>query len=233
MRGKTLDNLIEAVRAECRLSTDNSRGLENREYLTQVIRRNYEVLWGEYDWPHLAVHREDCYITLQSGQRYYDLPANVDVETIKNAYTNFGNVWIPLTYGIDLSTYNLINSEADFRADPVSRWMIRDENQIEVWPIPASNGNKVGISAKRAFVPLTAGSDRVELDDILIILFTSAEILAANKAEDAKKKEQMASARLLKLRARINSHSRVIVGGVDPLNNRGAGWPRIRAVYAR
>jgi hypothetical protein len=233
MRGKTLDNLIEAVRAECRLSTDNSRGLENREYLIQVIKRNYEVLYGDYDWPHLAIRREECFVETAAGQRYYDWPDLLDVDTIVGAYHKYGNVWVPLNYGINLSTYNMIDSEADIRADPISRWQIRDEDQFEVWPIPITDGNLVGFSGKRKFEPLVKGSDRILIDDIVVVLFCAAEILAALKSEDAKRKMDMASARLLKLRARINEHGRTIVGGVDPLNSKGAGWPRLRVVYAR
>lgn len=234
MRGKTLDQLIEAVRAESRLSTNNSRGLESRENITQVIRRNYEVLYGDFDWPHLAIHREDCFVTAQSGQRYYDYPEEIDVETITGVFTNYGNAWSPLGYGITLSTYNTIDSEADQRCDPALRWNIRDDRQFEVWPIPATNGSLIGFEGRRKFAQLTKGSDKCLLDSTLIELFCAAELLEAVGAKDAQSKRNLASARLLKLRARTSGNDRCIVGGSDPLGSKeGSGGSQIRVVYAR
>lgn len=233
MLGKTLAQLIEEVRAESRLSTDQSRGLENREYVSQIVKRNYETLYGDYDWPHLNVHREDCFKETQGGQRYYDWPDKLDIDTITGCFHRYGNVWIPLDYGISLATYNQIDSENDRRADPISRWQIRDAEQFEVWPIPVTDGNLIGFSGKQKFVPLTKETDRAQIDSVCIVLFAAAEILASNKSADAQDKRGLASARLLKMRARTADHGRVIVGGVDPLRDRGTGWPRIRAVYAR
>lgn len=237
MLNKTLDQLIEETRAESRLSTDNSRGLENRENIKQIVARNYEVLFGDYDWPHLAVKREDCFVTMEAGARYYDYPDMLDVETIKGAAYRMGNVWVPLEYGIQLATYNMLDSEADRRADPVLRWMIRDDRQFEVWPIPASNGNLVGFEGKRKFVPLNKGSDRCLIDSIVVVLFSAAEILASVGAKDAQIKAQQASARLVKMRARTAAKSRCVIGGQDPNFGRNSGnaqgWPRLRVVYAR
>lgn len=234
MRGKTLGQLIEEVRAESRLSTNNSRGLENRENVAQVIKRNYEVLYADYDWPFLSILREDCYVTLNAGQRYYDFPDHIDVDTLKGMVTRMGNVWTPVTYGISLATYNMIDSETDKRADPVLKWSVRNDQQFEVWPIPASNGNLVGFEGKQKFVPLTKDSDRCLLDSTLIVLFSAAELIEATGGKDAASKKQMASARLGKLRARTAAKSRCIIGGNDPTNSRsGQGWPRLRVTYAR
>lgn len=234
MRGKTLDQLIEAVRAESRLSTANSRGLENRENVAQVIRRNYELLYGDYDWPHLAIHREDCFVTIQAGQRYYDYPSDIDIETITGVFTNYGDAWVPLAYGVTLATYNVIDSEADQRCDPAQRWQIRDDRQFEVWPIPATNGSLIGFEGRLKFAPLNRGSDRCLIDSSLIELFCAAELLEAVGAKDAQTKRSLASARLLKLRARTSGNGRCIVGGTDPLNSQQSpGGTGLRVVYAR
>lgn len=234
MRGKTLDQLIEAVRAESRLSTNNSRGLESRENITQVIRRNYEVLYGDYDWPHLQVHREDGFVTVQAGQRYYDYPEKLDIETITSAFTNYGSGWVPLAYGVSLGTYNTLDSEADQRCDPPLKWVVRDDRQFEVWPIPATNGSLIGFEGRQKFAPLVRGSDKCLLDSTLIELFCAAELLEAVGAKDAASKRNMASARLLKLRARSPAGSeKIVVGGVDPLGSQQSSGSEIRVVYAR
>jgi hypothetical protein len=230
MRNTTLDELVEQLRAECRLSTDSSRGVESRSMLVQVINRTYEVLFDDYDWSFLKLKREDCFKQLYAGQRYYNCPVESDVDSLTRAWINYGNVWVPLEYGIDFSHYSQMDSEQDQRADPAQCWVVRDDGQFEVWPIPASNDNRIGFEGKRKFSRLSAGSDRCVLDDSLVVLFAAAEILAGNKQPDAPMKLQMAQARLAKLRASAAGQSRSTVGRGDRQDDI-RGWPRIRAVW--
>lgn len=233
MRGTTYDGLVELLRAECRASTNASRGLENKEYLQQVLNRVYETLWDEYDWEFLQIKREEATVTLQAGQRYYSLPENVDVDTINKAWHNYGNVWIPIEYGIDYSHIGQMNPDLNVRADPVTNWDMRGDNEIEVWPVPASNGNKIAFVGKKKFVRMVNPTDVCELDDVMIVLFAATEILAAMGNKDAEIKSKLAVNRLNKIKGRTASKRRIIVGGGSAKANPYLGYPRIRVVYGR
>lgn len=232
MRNSTLDQMVEALRNEARLSTDSSRGVESRPWLVQLINRWYETLWNDYDWQHLNLLREDSTVALQAGLRYYDIPETVDVDSISKVFLRFGNGWSEIDYGIDHSHYSERDSDNDERADPVQRWTVRDMAQIEVWPIPASNDCALGFEGKRKFARLTKGDDRCLLDDNLIVLFAAAEVLAAHKQADAQKKEQAASAVLTRLRAKASSKARVRMGLGEASNSRQQPG-EIRVAYVR
>lgn len=211
-RGTTLDQIVEQLRAECRLSTDSSRGLESRTQLVQVINRVYETLYDEFDWEFLNITREEGTKDLQAGQRYYDPPTNLDVDSISGAWAEYGGLWHPLQYGIGYPQFNYLDSDLDERQDPVTHWKVRDDDQIEVWPIPDSNNNRIAFEGKRKFVRLSAGDDRCLLDDTLVVLFAAADVLQGNKQEDSKAKMSMAQARLAKLRGKATGKSRVRIG---------------------
>ena len=233
MRNATFDELVEQTRSESKLSTHSSRGIENREYIQQVVKRTYELLWDDYDWEHLRIHREDAKVTLYAGQRLYDFPVNIDINGITQAWVKFGNAWVKPRYGIDYTHMTMIDAENNVRADPVTNWMVRDQNQFEVWPLPASNGNLMAFEGKKKFVQLVESTDRAELDAMCIVLTAASEILMGNNQKDGEIKKKLADARIMKLRARTSSDRRVIVGGSDPHQNEYQRWPRIRAVYNR
>lgn len=231
MRGTTLDQLVEQLRAECRLSTDSSRGVENRSWLVQILNRTYEVLWDDYEWEFLHIKREDAKKALQAGQRYYDIPSDMEVDQATNCWINYGNVWLPLQYGIDYSCYSQLDPDKGMRADPAQRWCIRNDGQFEIWPMPASdNTQQVAFEGRRKFKRLAANSDRCLLDDALVVLFAAAEILKGNKQPDADSKLTMAQARLAKVRAKAADRKRVRIGMGSPADAQ-RGYPRIRAVY--
>lgn len=232
MIGATLDELVDQLRAETKMSTHSSRGLENREYLTQIIQRTYEVLWDDYDWEHLQVKREDATVAMAAGQRYYDYPDNMAMTGINEVWHKVGNAWMRLEYGIDYSHYSQFDPEQNVRADPVLRWQVRDNDQFEVWPLPQSNTTIIAFDGKKKFVPLVNPTDRAQIDTLCIVLSAAAEILMGMNSKEAETKGKLASSRILKMKART-SKKRTIMGSGDPHSNRNQQFPRVRAVYAR
>lgn len=214
-RNSTFERIIEMVRAEAKLSTDTSVGVESLTYIKQLINRTYEVLWDEFEWSFTALRREDCFKTLAAGQRYYDFPADLDSDAVEGAWVYNGGVWNPIDYGVSLDQYASVDSETDERSDPVLRWVVRDDDQFEVWPIPASNGDLIGFSGKRKFVRLSANADRCEMDDTLVALLCASEILSAAKDGSAPQKVALAQARLDKLRGKASGNGRFVMGRGD------------------
>lgn len=229
-RGTTFSELRLKVRAEARLSTNTSRGLDSNDYIDQIINRVYETLWDDHDWSFLRILKSDAGKALASGQRYYDYPVKMSVETIERVWAKFGNVWHELEYGIPPDIYNDLDSDDDERSDPPLRWMIRDEDQFEIWPLPASNDGELRFEGRRAFTELVDDTDRAEIDDILITLIAAGEILASQNQKDAQVKFDQASRRLGTLAGRTAGRTTVNFarGGMDKTRTSGV---RLRAVY--
>lgn len=226
-RGTQLTTLVDMVRYECRHSSVPATGLDANDRLKHMIRRKQEELYDQYDWPHLHFRPT---ITLQAGQRYYDLPAGLNLEQIENVHLKESGRYRPLCRGIGFEHYNQHDSDLDERADPARAWEVvwtGTATQIEVWPIPATNGNTIRIWGKRSLRPLVDDSDVADLDDLLIVLHVAAEILAAQKSEDAEIKAALAQQRLNVLRNRIKSGTEeFVLGG-------GSGRPRPKGLTAR
>lgn len=217
-RNVTLNELTRQVRAECRLSTSTSRGLDDLENIKQMIQRVQETLYDDFDWPFMRVDKEAATKTLQAGQRYYDFPETMNMERAFSLWNNVTSVWTKLEQGISLSNYAQINSDNNFRADPPLRWDIYNETQYEIWPMPASDGGLVRFDGIKKLTPFVGTEDRADLDDKLIVLFVAAEILASTKQADAQLKLELAQKRLARMQGRLVSQKRLVFGSqpVEP-----------------
>lgn len=208
-RGKTLNELVEAVKFECRRSTDSSRGIGNRDYIVQIVKRTYETLWDEHDWPMARAIRD---ITLAAGQYRYDFPADMDYENIRKVRTLDGNVWIPVDQGVDDRQYTHIDPESDERSSPVLRWDMIDAgagDQIEVWPMPDSAGT-LRLRGLRNRSDLVADDDRADIDSLVIILSAAATIYAdSGQKASAEARQAAAGRRLARIKSR-NASKRVL-----------------------
>lgn len=232
--------IVEMTRNEARISTNPSRGVDNLDYIKQLVTRHYETLADEYDWAFLTVRKEDALKALQKGERYYDFPAQIDQRYATEAWVWWGNVYMKLKYGITPMEYSALNSHNPATMiDPILKWQIRDDKQFEVWPPPASNGQistrpygyHVAFEGKRKFSPMVQDGDPCDLDDQLIALYASAEILEQQQKGSGAVKLALAKSRMEKLRAMGSHHERVRVGmGTDDNRNDGMspGFPRIR-----
>lgn len=234
MRYNKLSSLVRQLRAEARLSTSSSTGLEADEYLVQLIRRTYETLWEDWDWEHSQLTRAAGEITLVAGTYRYDIPADAYYEGIRSVWgQDSGGQWRELLYGIGLAEMNAHDSDADERADPVQRWVAYDQGtktQIEVWPIPESAG-KIAVVGKKKPNVLKDGDAIVNLDDIVVVLFAAAEVLAESKPKEAQLKADAARARLLQLRVKAAPKTRWAVGrGEVPLAPRQYGELKVQWV---
>lgn len=193
-RGTTFGQLIEMVRLEAGMDPNPAMSTNIVPLLEHSIRREYERLYDDFDWPFLRVTRD---VTLNPGQRYYDFPNDLDLDRIETVEVWWGSRWFPLERRIDMAQYNVYDSDADVRVDPAQRWDVTDtgdESQMEIWPIPAMTG-RIRITGIRRMTRLVTASDRCDLDDMMIALYASAMLLARRGAKDAGAKLQEAKAR--------------------------------------
>lgn len=206
-RNKTLLKLLNDVRAEARLSLDPAHNVQTRDSHINMIQREQERLWEDFAWPHLRVHR---YIPLNAGQRYYDTDAalteeltdpeqQIPIDRIEYIEVKSDGQWLPMETDIRAEHYAAHDSMLDERAWPPRRWRISENEDLEIWPVPDSNGDPsdlygyLRITGIRSLRPLVNDNDRADLDDRLLVLYCAGAILAASGAKDANLKLEAAS----------------------------------------
>lgn len=230
-RNKTLLSILQDYRAEIRASGNAAHNNSARDNDIRLLQRVQETLWEEHDWPHMRVRRT---LNLQAGQRYYDAPDDLPIDRIETIHVRYSEEWMPLGDGIFDGHYSAWDSDLDQRSWPVERWQVFENDQIEVWPVPADDYNATtlegtlrvtGIRALRDFV---ADDDRADLDDRLIYLTAAAETLAASGAKDAPLKMRAAGKRkdmLLGNQSKVKNFS--LFGGAPGLRRRLRGPVRV------
>lgn len=223
-RGATLESLRADLKFELSDAAGASLAKQAEPLYDYRLRRVQEWLWQDYDWPFLRVRRD---VQMQAGQRYYDAPADLPFERIERTRFRWGDVWIPVNFGISSELFTSFDSARDVRSDPPQRWDYYtdadandDVARIEVWPIPATTAIQVedpenpGSYRKgqqgtlrfrgiRRLRPLVADNDRCDLDDHLIVLYAAARILAKRSQKDAEAVQNMAASHYARLKSRV------------------------------
>ena len=204
MRGKTLGSLVEDLRAETRRSLNPAHNSQVRDTQVKTLQHVQEWLWQDFTWPHLRVQRD---IPLQAGQRYYDMPEDLDIDRIEKVEVRYNGMWMRLEVGVSASQYFQYDSDLLVRAWPVTNWQIYEDEQVEVWPIPDTDMDAATLEGTLRFTgikklsPLVDDSDRADLDSRLIILYAAADILTAQGSKDGQLKLSQAN----KIYARLRS----------------------------
>ncbi len=189
-RGTQLLQLVAKLRAETGRSDNVSAGRNEETALKTRLAAVQEDLYQAYDWPFL---RTETTIPMQAGERYYDWPNLLNSDRLTKIKLRWNNSWYGVERGIGENEYNSYDSINDERADPVLRFDVRSTGadlatqveQVEVWPIPASNTPVLYLWGLRPLKPLIANTDVCDLDDNLIVWTLAAEILARQKSADA------------------------------------------------
>ena len=205
-RRTTLVKLLDDLRAECRISLNPANNRQARDGQVKALQQKQEYFWNDFAWPHLRVER---FMPLAAGQRYYDLPDDLDITRISKVEVRVDAAYARVQWGIDAEHYAAYDSELDSRGWPIQRCKITEGEQLEVWPIPDANYDattlegRVKITGIRNLNALVDDADRADLDDRLIVLHCAAEYLASTGAKDAQFKLDQATALYLKLRGQL------------------------------
>lgn len=214
--GTTLVKLLDRLRSECRISTNPAHNRQQRDSQIELLQRTQEWFWDDFAWPHLRVDR---YLDVQAGQRYYDLSSvkdaqgvvrgDLDIRRINHGQFRFGSIFYDMNWGITAEQYATFDSDLGAGDWPVSNWMITEDEQLELWPVPSMNfdplslDGRIKVTGIRNLKPLVADADRADIDDTLLILHAAAEYLASMGASDAQVKQDKANTRYLKLRGQL------------------------------
>lgn len=227
----TLQETIQMVRNECGLSSNTSRGIDHLDHIKQLIKRNYYALSEDYDWQHLCIERDSptSRVVMQKGERYYDFPGELNPIRITGAWVKLGSTWSPLEYGITYIDRSCYDPDVPQESSPVMNWCYHNDNQFEVWPVPSQNGtansnDELAFEGQKKVEQLLADNSRMDMDDMLISLMVSAELLTeAKKVEASQVKGQAAQARFQTLRGNMANKGRYVVGMGRV--SQETGWP--------
>jgi len=199
MRGKTLGELVADFRDEAGMASTAAMSQNALQAIQTKIRRTQEVLYADWAWPFLRMQRDEV---LQAGERYYSFPPELDPDRLESVVVReqSDSLWRPVTYGIDMWMRNNCDSELDERRDPVCAWQYFENDQYEVWPMPATNTGVLRFTGIQKLPPLKADADRAVLDDRLIVLYAAGEWLQKAKDPGATTVMQMADAHYRRLK---------------------------------
>lgn len=209
--GKSLRWMREKLRYEIHDMAQSPNRASGDEWLDQCLRRVYETLWDEHDWPHLKVLRLK---SLYAGQRYYDFPSDLNSSRIKDVFVKENGRSKPIERTICVDDYNHYDSESDQRHDCVHKWDFCESQQIEIWPIINNDDCQLVVEGYLEFKPLVSQDDTVSIDATVIVLYAAAEILAGRNHNDAGIKLATAETRLESLKDGFSrSSKRLVLGG--------------------
>ena len=226
-RGTQLSVLYTMLQAEL---GENSQFSNTQARYYQLLSHKQMWLANKYDFPFL----EDRFdVAVPGGSRYLSFPTidNEGVTIAMNLERGYlverfwDNEWEELMYGIGSNEFNYLNSDQVGQTqDPIQNWRWSQEGQFEIWPINVM-AQAIRFTGQRALDPLVSGSDTADLDDLTIVLFVAADILARSKQADAKLKLDEANARLLEQRGGYPTKPKGLVIG-----NTGRGEPKGRLI---
>lgn len=220
-RGVTLEQLIYNLRTEVGMSTNPAVSRSTRSRFISILNRVQRRLYADFDWPFLAISRD---IQLEAGARYYDFPADIDIDRAVRFEVKHGGTWQKVGYGITDKHLNEFDSDTDVRQDPVYRWDFyleddSNEPQIHVWPIPATDGvvstleGHLRVHGTQSLSEMVDDADVCMIDSDLIVLYAAAEILTKMKSADASAKLENANTLYTKLKGRATPSEPFKIGG--------------------
>lgn len=207
--------LVDMLREDLGRSTNVGVGVDDLPSLKRSINRSYAILVDKYRWDHLT-YKPDR-IDLNAGQRVYDFPAALKLNDLAEVVAWQGSMPIPLERGVSYPEYSVFNSDDDVRGDPPQKWDLMfngTATQIEIWPIPASNGMKLALTGNYHLPALINDADLCRLDDELVVLGAAVRHLERQGSKDAKTAKEEFAQRLSDTQKRGGPGTRVTMNGV-------------------
>ena len=185
MRGTKLIDLRVMLKGECGINLDSGVATSEDTRYNLKLANMQKWLWSQHQWPFLYGHED---LGVSPNVRFYPIPTTISLDYPTTVEVEWDTFWFPVEYGIKGIQYETVNPELNQTLDPVSRWQNYNADianpQIEIWP-PPTTAQTLRFWGTKLLPPLVADTDKAILDDLLIVLFTGAELLARSKQRDA------------------------------------------------
>ena len=199
--GTQLSVLRQMLNAECGEEMDETISPARVGINNQLLNNQQAFLVNQHAY---LLGKVRAQLQANVGQQYYNLPAGIDFDRLeKPDFTNVSNFRYRIGFGIGQEEYNLFRSDLGVTASPVMRWDLVNVGgslQIELWPIP-SVAQSIMLAGTLPLTPMVADTDTCVIDDLVLVLFTAAEILARKQSGDTQAKAAKAEAALNSLKA--------------------------------
>lgn len=210
--GTQLSELRAMLKGELSADDDSDVSPGGDNVLNRQLANTQKWLALRYDFSDLNMRSE---FNLVPGQRYYDFPAGIELARKLVISCYWSTLWYSTEPGIKLVNYNTLNPDLGQRLDPVIRWKkirVAGVLKLEVWPLPAS-ATLLRLEGQMPLTALVADTDVCTLDDLLIVQWTAAKLLARMKSADAPAMLEEAKESLKRLVGADNSDSQVFSMG--------------------
>lgn len=204
-RNTQLQVLLNMLKGEIGSDLSSQVSPGGDSVMNQQLSNQQNWLATEYDWPFLEIRND---LTIPAGQRYTAMPLSggnplFELERPIKAECQWSNLWNPMELGITIYDYNTVNPDLGQTLVPIVKWQLYNVNgfgtQFEVWPVP-SMPLTVRLTGQGIVPALVNPTDTAVLDDMLIVLFTAAQLMARFKQADAQAMAARAQSRLNKIR---------------------------------
>jgi len=215
-RNVPLSQLISDLRDELRRANTPSASPDDLPSLRRTINHVYRLLYYAHDWSHLKTMFAK--VTLNAGQRHYDVPTGLDFDRIIKAAIWWSGQPEEIERGISFEEYASYDPDADERSSPALKWDVRftgTREQIEVWPLPDGTAQSLQFFGLYAHEPLVNDTDVCRLESEVVVLYAAAELLPKDSPD---KDTKLAAAKDLLDKLKIRGTS----GGSKVYTN-GAG----------
>lgn len=211
-RGTSLSVVREMLKAE--LGQSLTVGTSNDTMLNIRLDNQQNALAVDYDWSFMD---DSVDVNVGVATQTVVVPTGLNWDHEVKAFVKRQTQWVELEYGISEADYSARDSSQGVMQDPIQKWQLTSDGNIEVWPLPAT-AQDVRFRGQRAVTTLKAAgvySDAAlfDLDDLLIVLFVAGEMLLDLGKASGQLKLQRAAARLAQLRANVSHGKRVFNRG--------------------
>lgn len=192
-RGTTLTNLLSMLNGE--IGNAGATNTSRDAILSIALSNKQKAYATQYDWPFL----EDRWnVNVAPSTQYVNYPtlndegetSSINLERMPIVEVQWTLKWNPVQYGIGSQEYNALDFSQGQASDPIQKWRMAtnvtepaNPNVFEVWPVPVSL-QIVRFTGQRTLLPLSAGADVADLDDMLLVLSVAADYLKRAKQAD-------------------------------------------------
>lgn len=205
-RQTALSTLVSLLKAETGKSL--TIGTQQDATFKQLFANVQNWLAGAHDWPFLSDHWD---VQMGVGTRVHAVPTSSYNGGTANTYTiNFerpvvprlkwGQHWYPVEWEIGVGEMNVWDSDRTETGTPIQRIKMINADRFEVWPIP-SEAQTLRFEAQRNVAALAVDADKADLDDLLLVYFCAADVLAKEGSRNAQISLTKATQRLAQLQA--------------------------------
>lgn len=222
-RGQTLSVLRTYLKGELRDAQEtNTPEDATYNYMLSAQQRDFCL---QFDWPFLE-HRWDLSCT--AGTYYFDVPttdirgASVAINFERPVVVErlYGGIYYPVVEGIGAPEYSVLAQGEEL--DPIQRWRMdtnvneaANAGEIEVWPTPATTAT-LRFTGQRVALDLDEDADTADLDDLLLVYWVAAQILAERDNPRAAIVLKRAQDHLVRLRGSYPRTEKPICMGYKP-----------------